>query len=79
MAPSFVRLERRDPEEVLKGDYYYVDCLFSGHFGHLTTEVLCRLWGWDRARRDIPGIKVLFHANPARGPDGTLERRLFSA
>ena len=79
VAPSFVRLERRDPEEVLKGDYYYVDCLFSGHFGHLTTEVLCRLWGWDRARRDIPGIKVLFHANPARGADGTLERRLFTA
>ena len=67
VAPSFVRLDTRDPEEVLDGDYYYVDCLFSGHFGHLTTEVLCRLWGWDRARRDIPGIKMLFHTHPAGG------------
>jgi capsular polysaccharide biosynthesis protein len=79
VAPSFVRLDRREPEAVLDGDYYYVDCLFSGHFGHLTTEVLCRLWGWDRARRDIAGIKLLFHTNPARGADGTLERQLFTA
>jgi capsular polysaccharide biosynthesis protein len=79
VTPSFVRLERREPEAVLDGDYYYVDCLFSGHFGHLTTEVLCRLWGWDRARSEIPGLKLLFHTNSARGADGALERRLFTA
>jgi capsular polysaccharide biosynthesis protein len=77
--PSFVRLDRREPETVLYGDFYYVDCLFSGHFGHLTTEVLCRLWGWDRARRELPDVKLLFHTNPARGADGSLERQLFAA
>jgi capsular polysaccharide biosynthesis protein len=79
VTPSFVRLDRREAEEALDGDYYYVDCLFSGHFGHLTTEVLCRLWGWDRARSEIPGLKLLFHTNSSRGADGALERLLFNA
>jgi capsular polysaccharide biosynthesis protein len=79
VTPRFVRLDRRKPEEVLDGDFYYVDCLFSGHFGHLTTEVLCRLWGWERARKEIPELKLLFHTNRARGADGRLERRLFTA
>ena len=79
VTPSSSVLERRKPAQVLEGDYYYVDCLFSGHFGHLTTEVVCRLWGWDRARSEIPGLKMLFHTNRARGADGALERRLFAA
>ncbi|MCW2764295.1 MAG: hypothetical protein JWO11_254 [Nocardioides sp.] len=73
------RRDRRTPARVLDGDYYFLDCVFSGHFGHLTTEVLSRLWGWERAKRDIPGLKALFHTNPARGRDGALERRLLTA
>ena len=71
VTPSFVRLDRREPETLLRGDFYYVDCLFSGHFGHLTTEVLCRLWGWDRARRELPGRQAaLPHPpSPRRGRD----------
>lgn len=61
----------------LDGSYYYLDCVFSGHFGHLTTEVLCRLWGWEQAKREIPDLKVLFHTG--RGKAGGLERRLFTA
>lgn len=61
----------------LDGSYYYLDCVFSGHFGHLTTEVLCRLWGWEQAKREIPDLKVLFHTG--RGKTGDLERRLFTA
>jgi capsular polysaccharide biosynthesis protein len=64
---------------ILEGTYYYLDCLFSGHFGHLTTEVVCRLWGWERARAEFPDLKALFHTNPARGRDGTLERLLFTS
>lgn len=79
VTPLFARVGRRPQGRVLDGDFYFLDSLFSGHFGHLTTEVLCRLWGWDRAKREMPGLKVLFHTNPARGADGTLERRLFAA
>jgi len=72
---------------MLEGTYYYLDCRFSGHFGHLTTEVVSRLWGWERARAEFPDLKALFHTRPARaesGPlnratEGTLERLLFTA
>jgi capsular polysaccharide biosynthesis protein len=64
---------------LLEGDYYYLDCLFSGHFGHLTTEVVSRLWGWDQARAEFPDLKALFHTRPAQGRDGTLERLLFTS
>jgi capsular polysaccharide biosynthesis protein len=67
------------PEPQLEGDYYFLDCVYSGHFGHLVTEVLCRLWGWDRARQELPGIKALFHSRPSKGKLGTLERQLFRA
>ena len=79
VAPPLARLDRRTPTRVLDGDFYYLDCLFSGHFGHLTTEVVSRLWGWDRAKSEVPGIKALFHTKLARGGDGSLERRLFTA
>jgi len=79
VTPLFARPDRREPVAELDGDHYFADSLFSGHFGHLTTEVLSRLWGWDRARREIPGLKLFFHTNRARGKDGSLERRLFTA
>lgn len=79
--PRLSRLPRprRSEAPVLEGDYYFLDCLFSGHFGHLLTEVVCRLWGWDAARRELPGLKAVFHTNPRAGRDGSLERRLFAA
>lgn len=79
VTPLFARLDRPTPTDVLRGDFYFLDCVFPSHFGHLTTEVLCRLWGWERAKREIPGLRVLFHTNPSHGRDGSLERRLFTA
>ena len=79
VTPLFARFDRPNPTRVLRGDFYYLDCVFPSHFGHLTTEVLCRLWGWERAKREIPGLRVLFHTNTAHGRDGSLERRLFTA
>ncbi|MEO5853037.1 MAG: glycosyltransferase 61 family protein [Nocardioides sp.] len=79
VTPLFSRLDQALPTRILDGDYYFLDCMFSGHFGHLTSEVLCRLWGWDRAKREMPELKALFHTNPARRADGSLERRLFTA
>jgi len=42
VTPLFARRDRPDPTDVLRGDFYFLDCVFSGYFGHLTTEVLCR-------------------------------------
>jgi capsular polysaccharide biosynthesis protein len=73
LAPRFAKAP------TLEGNYYYLDCLFSGHFGHLTTEVVSRLWGWERAREEFPDLKALFHTRLAQGRDGTLERLLFTS
>jgi capsular polysaccharide biosynthesis protein len=77
--PTFSRIPRSKDAPVLEGDFYYLDCLFSGHFGHLLTEVVCRLWGWDVARAECPDLKALFHTNPRRSRHGTLEHKLFTA
>jgi capsular polysaccharide biosynthesis protein len=70
---------RQVPRRRLDGDYYNLDCLYDGHFGHLTTEVVSRLWGWERAKREIPDLKAFFHVRPKRNNDPTLERALFTA
>ncbi|WP_019136649.1 glycosyltransferase family 61 protein [Cellulomonas massiliensis] len=45
-------LPRTQPvaQRTLHGRYYYFDSAFPFHFGHITTEVLSRYWGWERAR-----------------------------
>lgn len=65
--------------EELDGVYYHVDSSNSGHFGHLTTEVISRLWGWDRAKKLIPELKLLFRIrHPGERPPA-LELQLFEA
>ncbi|WP_370616478.1 glycosyltransferase family 61 protein [Mumia sp. Pv 4-285] len=39
------------------GALYYLDTEFPGHFGHVCTEVVSRLWGWDLARREHPDLR----------------------
>jgi capsular polysaccharide biosynthesis protein len=79
VSPGFTLAPRMTTAPMLEGTYYFLDCLFSGHFGHLTTEVVARLWGWERAKAEFPDLKALFHTSPARGKDGTLERLLFTS
>lgn len=62
----------------LRGAYFHVDPAVPRHFGHLMGEVVSRLWGWDRARAEYPGIKALFHT-PSRDPSSALERRILTA
>lgn len=50
--------------EPLAGDYYYWDYNHPGHYGHLMTEALCRLWGWDEAKRSFPDLKLLARTHP---------------
>jgi capsular polysaccharide biosynthesis protein len=77
---NLARIPPRDsPRRTLSGDFYNLDCLFDGHFGHLTTEVVSRLWGWDEAKRENPDLKAFFHVRPKRNNNPVLERALFTA
>lgn len=46
-------------ERTLGGDFYHLDCPYPGHFGHLMTEVVSRLWGWEQAKRENPDLKAI--------------------
>ena len=58
--PAFARLtDGRPAQEKLEGDYLLLDPNY-GAFGHIMTEVVGRLWGWDQAKAEYPGLKALF-------------------
>ena len=43
----------------LEGKFLYLDSEFPGHFGHFTSEVVSRLWAWDKLKAHNPELKVL--------------------
>ena len=67
------------PRDRLAGDFYSLDNTYSGHFGHLLTEVVSRLWGWQRAKEEIGDLKALIHMKHRSGKDPKLEREIFTA
>ncbi|MET1059344.1 MAG: glycosyltransferase 61 family protein [Nocardioides sp.] len=67
------------PRRALEGNFYQLDCAYPGHFGHITTEVVSRLWGWQEAKELMPDLKVLFHARPQSAKPPSLELGLFRA
>jgi capsular polysaccharide biosynthesis protein len=71
----FGRLRRRQPVETLPGSYFSFGYNNPGHFGHLMTEAVAKLWGWDAAKAADPSLKVLCRLHP-RGKGGGMETRL---
>lgn len=75
---ELARLKRRHPvHRSLEGDFYQLESTYPSHFGHVMTEVVSRMWGWDEAKRRLPGVKVLFH--PRQEFDPKVERAVFAA
>jgi capsular polysaccharide biosynthesis protein len=66
----------RKPRPKLPGTYYLLDPQITGHFGHIMTEVVPRLWGWDRAKALYPELKTLTTVKPGRTAEPVLERLL---
>ncbi|WP_461169255.1 glycosyltransferase family 61 protein [Arthrobacter sp. Z1-15] len=52
------------PNTLLPGTYYALDSEVPGHFGHFTSEVLARTWGWAEAKAKYPGLKALISLAP---------------
>ena len=63
-------LVRRDirTAEPLPGAYFHFDSEWPGHFGHLLTEQLSRLWAFDRVRELEPDVKLLMTLQHDREP-----------
>jgi capsular polysaccharide biosynthesis protein len=66
---SFARPRYPEPTEKLGGSYYHFLYANPGHFGHLMTEALARLWGWPAAKEADPSLKMLCRRRSrSRGP-----------
>ena len=75
---GFARIDRGNlPGPTLEGDYYQLEAAYPSHYGHVMTEVVSRLWGWDEAKSRNPDLKVVFRPRPEKDPG--VERALFSA
>lgn len=74
---SFARL-RAWPRTAWAGDYYQLDPQHGG-FGHVMTEMVGRLWGWELAKAELPGLKAVFSVQNRRGVATSPKRRLLQA
>ncbi len=61
LAPRFGRL-RYEPAKLIEvsGTHFYWDGEYPGHFGHVLTEQVSRLWALSAARERYPDLKVMF-------------------
>jgi capsular polysaccharide biosynthesis protein len=64
------------PSAKLPGVYYLLDPQFTGHYGHLLTEAIPRLWGWDAAKKKFPELKALTMVRPGQKTEPLLGRLL---
>lgn len=67
------------PRRVLSGHYYHLDCWYPGHFGHVMTEVVGRLWGWPSAKQQFPELKAIFRRRYPNERHPALELAVFTA
>ena len=65
-------------KDTVDGNYYQLDSTFSGHYGHFTTEVLSKIWGWDQAKQAVPELRVILRRRPNM-PEPTFEREFLKA
>ncbi len=80
VTPEFARVPSElRPRRRLKGDFYHVDCWNPGHFGHVITEVVSRLWGWPVAKERLPHLKAIFRRRFPNEREPELEVTLLQA
>lgn len=47
----------------LTGSYLYLDNEHDDHYGHITVEIISKLWAWDEAIQRWPDLRVLAGAS----------------
>lgn len=65
---SFSSYRQYDTEpEDLAGTYFHLDNQVPGHYGHVITHDLSKLWAWDAALAEYPDLKVMISPAVATG------------
>lgn len=63
-ADRFARLRDGSAEPAaLPGSFFHLDNEERGHYGHLMTEQVSRLWAWEECKAADPDLKVLLGAS----------------
>ena len=68
IADDFVLPRQRLADDIpqLSGTYLHLDDEFRGHFGHLMTETISRVWSWPAALELDPETRVILTPTPKR-------------
>lgn len=81
-SPYFDRfLERTAPTSSRRagGAFCYLDTELPGHFGHITTDVLSRVWSWEAAVRQDPSVRPLVSVSRPPQEIPGFQREIFAA
>ena len=80
VSKDFGRLDRYShPKTQLRGNYFHADAAYPGHYGHILTEVVSRLWAWDEAKKVVPDLKIIFNVPQSSNREPSLELDLFTS
>ena len=81
VSPTMARLplDTEPAVRAVDGAFYYLDSEYFSHFGHVLTDVVSNTWGWELARRQVPGIRPLLSLPENQPEVPEFQRRIFAA
>ena len=80
IAPRFAMTKRdlRDAEE-MAGSYFHFDSEWPGHYGHVLSEQMSRLWALHDAKSQHPDLKILLGRRPGHDSALPFEKAILAA
>lgn len=63
----------------MKGIFFYLDTEYPNVYGHVTTEIISRLWAWDDMKAMHPDMKALVFPRDGDADIPNYERRILNA
>lgn len=80
LSPLFAQIRRTEFQpRVLPGAYFHLDSEWPGHFGHVMTEQLSRLWAWPAAKQAEPDLRALLALPKGKDELSAFELAVFGA
>ncbi|SKB82091.1 Capsular polysaccharide biosynthesis protein [Arthrobacter sp. 49Tsu3.1M3] len=65
--------------DFLAGNYFYLDTEYPNVYGHIPTEVISRLWGWNESKVLYPNLKALVSPKLGERDIPTYEIKILNA
>lgn len=75
----FATIRNTGQPRTLHGEYFYFDTEYPGHFGHIMTEVVGKIWAWHHAKTLHPNIKPLVSLPQGKSSIPDFQLRIFES